>query len=185
MTDSSVGREGSPVAVVLHERRGNWARQLRPRLQGWPVRWFESRSAADLAAAINGLVAPVVVIELGKDPSGPLEDLIGLIERNSSARVLVIDPEAREGVEALARELGAAHVVSGFAPPPEIAGLIERWIRLALVEAELAGWSRPLPVDPAKHPMEWIDGLIAGAANAPPPPPTDEPSSAESIDPSS
>jgi hypothetical protein len=167
MTDSSVGREGTPVAVVLHERRGSWARQLRPRLQGWPVRWFETRSAADLAAAIDGLAAPVVLIEMGKDPAGPLSDLIEALDRNSSARVLAIDPEAREGLDALARELGATHVVSGFAAPPEVARLLERWIRLALDEAARAGWSRPLPVDPAKHPMEWIDGLIAEADNAP------------------
>jgi hypothetical protein len=180
MTDSSGVHEGSPVAVILHERRGSWARQLRPRLQGLPVRWFETRSAADLAGAIDGLAAPVVVIDLGKDPAGPLEDLVGLVARDSSARVLVIDAEARDGVKALARELGATHVVSGFAAPPEVAELIARWVMLAAVEIERAGWSRPLPVDPAKHPMEWIEGLIAEAGNAPGPTPPDEPPPADS-----
>jgi hypothetical protein len=125
----------------------------------------------------------VVVIELGKDPSGPLEDLIGVIERNSSARVLVIDPEAREAVEELARELGATHIMPGFAAPPEVAELIGRWIRLALDEAGREGWSRPLPIDPARHPMAWIEALIAGVGDDAPPPPADEPPPAESIGP--
>ena len=43
------------VAVVLCERLGTWAAQLRPRLQDRPVRWFETRSAADLDAALAGV----------------------------------------------------------------------------------------------------------------------------------
>ena len=36
------------VPLMLHERLGNWARQLRPRLHNLPIRWFETRSRADL-----------------------------------------------------------------------------------------------------------------------------------------
>ena len=82
----------------------------------------------------------------------------------------MLDPEGREGIRDLARELGATHVVSGFAAPPEVAGLVARWVALAAAEADRGGWSRPTPVDPAKHPMEWIDGLIGEAADAPEPP---------------
>ncbi len=169
MTDSNGVHEGSSVAVILHERRGYWARQLRPRLQDLPVRWFETRSTADLAGAIDGLIAPVVVIVLGNDPTRPLEDLAEIVAREPSVRVLVIDPDAREGVKELARELGATHVVSSFVPPPEVAGLIARWVKLAAVEADRGGWSRPLPVDPARHPREWIESLVAEAENAPAP----------------
>ena len=42
------GRILTRVAVILHERLGNWIRQLRPRLHDQPVRWFETRSRADL-----------------------------------------------------------------------------------------------------------------------------------------
>lgn len=175
MIDWSGVHEGPPIAVVLHERQGNWARQLRPRLHDLPVRWFETRSAADLAGALDGPASPVVVIDLGKDPAGPLTDLVRVVAPGSSARVLVLDSEDREGVKELARELGATHVVSGFAPPPEVARLVARWVRLAAAETDCGGWSRPMPVDPAKHLTEWIDGLIVEADRAPDPPPRDEP----------
>lgn len=169
MTDRSGVPEGPPVAVVLHERLGTWARQLRPRLHASPIRWFETRSAADLAEALDGPASPVVLIDLGDDPAGPLADLVRVAARGSTTRILVLDPEGREGIKDLARELGAAHVVSGFAAPPEVADLIARWVVLAAAETDRGGWSRPLPVDPAKRPMEWIDGLISDAANAPEP----------------
>ena len=175
MTDWSGGHEGPPIAVVVHERRGKWARQLRPRLNGLPVRWFETRSASDLAGALDGPASPVVVIDLGNDPAGPLADLVQSVAPGSSARVLVLDSEDREGIRELARELGATHVVSGFASPPEVAGLVARWVRLAAAETDRGGWSRPMPVDPAKHPGEWIDGLIVEADRAPEPPRRDEP----------
>ena len=39
------------------------------------MRWFETRSAADLDAALAGLACPVVVIDLGRDPVGGLSQL--------------------------------------------------------------------------------------------------------------
>ena len=57
------------VAVILHERLGNWNRQLRPRLHDRPVRWFETRSRADLDGLLIGLACPVVLIDLGRHPS--------------------------------------------------------------------------------------------------------------------
>jgi hypothetical protein len=115
------------------------------------------------------------VIELGDDPAGPLEDLALVVRPGASPRVLVLDSEGREGVKGLARELGATHVVSGFAPPPEVAALVARWVALAAAETEAGGWSRPMPADPAGRPLEWIDGLIREADEAPEPPPRDEP----------
>ena len=41
---SMVERRGwalTRVAVILHERLGNWVRQLHPRLHDQPIRWFE------------------------------------------------------------------------------------------------------------------------------------------------
>jgi hypothetical protein len=179
MTDSSGVHDGAPIAVVLHERLGNWARQLRPRLHDLPIRWFETRSANDLSGAIDGLAAPVVLIDLGKDPAGPLEDLAGIAARNASARVLVLDSENREGIKELARELGATHVLSGFAAPPAVADLVARWVTLAAVETERTGWSRTLPVDPVRNPTAWIDGLIAQAENSPAPTPSPQPPPAD------
>ncbi len=168
MTTSNVGGS-SPVAFILHERRGNWARRLRPRMGSLPIRWFESRSTADLLGAARGLTAPVVLIDLGDEPFGPLEDLTRLIDLAPSARALVLDPEERPEVVESARALGATHLISGFVPPPEVADLLARWIRLAAEETDRHGWSRPLPADPARQPLAWIDELIEEVQKSLPP----------------
>jgi hypothetical protein len=135
------------VAVILHERRGNWAGQLRTRLQDRPVRWMETRSAADLDAALLGLACPVVLIDLRNDPAQGLLDLDRATQHSPAARVLVLDPEANEGVAELARELGASLVISGFVPPPDVASLVDRWITLAAAQTEREGWSRSLAAE--------------------------------------
>ena len=50
--------------MILHERLGNWNRQLRLRLHDRPIRWFETRSRADLDGLLTGLACPVVLIDL-------------------------------------------------------------------------------------------------------------------------
>jgi DNA-binding NarL/FixJ family response regulator len=136
------------VAVILHERRGNWAGQLRTRLQDRPVRWIETRSAADLGAALLGLACPVVLIDLRNHAAQGLDDLDRAIRQSPAAKVLVLDPDAIEGVVELARELGASLAISGFVPPPEVASLIDRWIKLAVAQTEREGWSRSLAAEP-------------------------------------
>lgn len=168
MSDSNAG--GSPaVALILHERRGNWARNLRTRLVDAPIRWFESRSTTQLLDAARGLTAPVALIDLGDEPYGPLEDLTRLVEIAPSARVLVLDPQQRPEVAESARALGATHLISGFVPPPEVAALLARWIRIAAEETARQGWSRPLPADPSRQPLAWIDEVIEEARRAWPP----------------
>lgn len=161
-TNSGAGGS-SPVALILHERRGIWARSLRPRMGDLPIRWFESRSTANLLDAARGLTAPVALIDLGDEPFGPLEDLTRLIDHSPSARALVLDPRERPEVALSARTLGATHLMSGFVPPPEVAELLARWIMLAAEETDRQGWSRPLPADPSRQPLAWIDELIAEA----------------------
>lgn len=154
------------VSVVLHERLGNWSRQLRPRLARQPVRWFDSRSAADLAGILAGIAAPVVLIDLARRPLEGLAALEVVGSRASGARTLVLDSESRPEISGLARELGATHVVSGFVPPPEVAGLLERWIALAGRDLERAGWSRATPPDATTEPWGWLsDYLDAPAAS--------------------
>ncbi len=135
------------VAVILHERRGNWAGQLRTRLQDRPVRWMETRSAADLDAALLGLACPVVLIDLRDYAAQGLHDLDRAARQSPAARVLVLDPEANEGVAELARELGATLVIPGFVPPPDVASLVDRWITLAAAQTEREGWSRSLAAE--------------------------------------
>jgi hypothetical protein len=130
------------VPLILHERLGNWARQLRPRLQNLPIRWFETRSRADLEHVLPGLAYPVVLIDPGKVVANGLVDLDLVLMRSPGALVLVNNAESDIEVTCLARELGATHVLSGFVPPPEVASLLTRWILLALRQSERAGWSR-------------------------------------------
>ena len=149
------------TAVILHERLGTWSAQLRPRVQGRPVHWIETRSATDLDKALLGLACPVVLIDLKRNVVEGLSDLDRLMRLFPGARVLVLDPEAHDGVAELARELGATHVISGFVPPPEVACLIDRWITLADLQTDRAGWSRPMTTDTPLDPEEWLQ-IAAG-----------------------
>jgi hypothetical protein len=149
------------VTVILHERLGNWNRQLRPRLARQPVRWFESRSSAELGGMLAGVAAPVVLIDLARQTDEGLAALDVVCSRAADARTLVLDPESRPEIPGLARELGATHVGSGFVPPPRVAGLLDRWISLARRDLELGGWSRTTPPDPATDPWGWLSEYLA------------------------
>src|SRR5437763_10390117 len=74
------------VAVILYERLGNWARQLRPRLCDQPLRWFETRSPADLEGVLAGLACPIVVIDLGRQVAAGLEVVDVVVRRASHPR---------------------------------------------------------------------------------------------------
>lgn len=130
------------VPLILHERLGNWAGQLRPRLHNLPVRWFETRSRPDLDAVLTGLSCPVVLIDPGKHVTNGLIDLDLVKSRSPDSLVLVNNAESDTNVKSLARELGATYVLSGFVPPPEVARLLTHWISLASRQIERAGWSR-------------------------------------------
>jgi hypothetical protein len=136
------GRLLTLVALILHERLGNWARQLRPRLHDLPIRWFETRSRADLDTVLTGLACPVVLIDPGKHLAAALLDLDLVLSRAPDALILLNNPDCHTELTALARELGATYVLSGFVPPPEVAGLLIRWITLARRHIERDGWSR-------------------------------------------
>jgi hypothetical protein len=130
------------VPLILHERLGNWAGQLRPRLHNLPVRWFETRSRPDLDGVLTGLSYPVVLIDPGKNVTNGLVDLDLARTRAPDALILVNNAESDTSVTSLARELGATHVLSGFVPPPEVAVLLSRWILLARRQIDRGGWSR-------------------------------------------
>jgi hypothetical protein len=148
------------VAVILHERLGHWNRQLRPRLHDQRIRWFETRSRGDLDDLLIGLSCPVVLIDLGRQPTMGLQDLMRVLERAPDARVLVLDPESHGEVAGLARELGATHVASGYVPPPFVASLLARWIELARRSIDRTGWSRASFADTATEPWDWLADLL-------------------------
>jgi hypothetical protein len=160
------------VAVILHERRGNWSGQLRPRLGDRPVRWFETRSGADLEGVLTGLVAPIVLIDLGRQLLDGLSHLALALSCCSDALVLVLDPEGHEGVPELARELGATCVISGFVPPPEVARLVDRWIDLAVRASGRGEWARPLAANSPRSADDWLEtvlseSLLSGVSDEP------------------
>lgn len=146
--------------LVVHERLGTWARHLRPRLNGWPVRVVETRSSGDLETALAGAVCPLLVVDLANRPRAGLDDLDRAIRLAPDALALVLDPNSHDGVRLLALEIGAAHVLSGPTTPPAVAGLVCRWLCLSQKRAETAGWSgsAPPPADP--EPWNWLTPLI-------------------------
>jgi hypothetical protein len=156
------------ATVILHERLGNWNRQLRPRLHQHPVRWFESRSPADLEGFLEGLAFPVILIDLGRQPVDGLTALGLVAARAPDALSIVLDPEARSELRGRARELGATYFGSGYVPPPFVAELLARWITIAQSRIESAGWSRtPLP-DTATNPWSWLVEYLGEPADPTP-----------------
>jgi CheY-like chemotaxis protein len=158
------------LAVVIHERLGTWARQLRPRLVDGPIRWVETRSTADLEAALTGVACPVVLIDLSRRSRAGLEDLDRAAQAAPNALILVLDPQAHEGVPALARELGATHVFSGPVTPPAVARLIARWLSVARRRSEGDGWSIAREPEPEPEPWNWLAPLLACRPGPAPPP---------------
>jgi DNA-binding NarL/FixJ family response regulator len=120
------------------------------------VRWFESRSTADLGAILVGVAFPVVLIDLARQPLDGLTALDLVRSRTPDARSLVLDPEAKPELRSLARELGATHVCSGFVPPPLVAELVDRWITKARHAIASAGWSRTTFPESALEPWSWL-----------------------------
>ena len=151
----------NPV-IVVHERLGQWARRLRPRLADRPVRFVETRSRSDLETALPGFGAacPVIVFDLARRVRAGLDDLDRALQLAPEALTLVLDPGEGDGVAVLARELGATHVISGAATPPAVADLLARWVALSLRRGEAPGW-RPLnPGPPEPEPWNWLNPLL-------------------------
>ena len=163
------------VPLIIHERLGNWTRQLRPRLLTWPIRIIESRSAADLEGALAGTACPIVVIDLDRRPRAGLDDLERATRKAPAALVLVLDPGVHDEVALLARELGAAHVFSGVVTPPAVARLLERWILLAQRRTEADGWSSAHKPEPESEPWNWLAPYLSAARFGPTWTPTPRP----------
>lgn len=139
------------LPLIIHERIATWARQLRPRVVTWPVRVSETRSAADLERALKGSACPLVVADLARWPRQGLDDLERALAPSANALVLVLDPGTNPGVAALAREIGATLVLSGPATPPQVVGVLARWLPLAQRRAEADGWDG----DPEPEAEPW------------------------------
>jgi hypothetical protein len=128
-------------SVIIHERVANWSRQLRPRFQGWPIRWSETRSGAALARAAARSSCPVLVIDLDRRPVAGLLALDEALQVAPDALSMVLDPLDRSEIAATARELGATIVLPGLVVPPEVERLLRRWLPIAGRRSEAEGWS--------------------------------------------
>lgn len=147
-------RPGMPaVSVIIHERVGNWSRRLRPRFQGWPIRWAETRSADSLARAVSGLACPILVVDLDRRTIRGLFDLDEALQIAPNALSVVLDPLGRPEVVSIAREVGATLVLPGQVVPPEVDKILQRWLPIARGRSESQGWSAS-----AEHePEAWED----------------------------
>jgi hypothetical protein len=153
MESEAASRPWPEQVVALHERRGIWARRLRPRLADCPIRWLESRSAGDLASALEGAHEPIVLADLGRRPEAVLADLASAVPGGGRALVLVLDPGRRAWAHPLAREMGATVVLPGVVTPPEVERLLRRWLALAADRRARLGPARP--ADPG-DPRAWL-----------------------------
>ncbi len=150
------------VAIILHERLANWSRQLRPRLHGRGVHWLETRSASDLERAVTGRSTPIAVVDLAGRPIDGLTDVDTIRALAPGSLILVLDPDGRDEIARMARELGATHVFSGAVPPPEVAQLLSRWIDLASTRASRDGWSRDDDHDSTTARWGWLTPYLKG-----------------------
>ena len=122
-----------PTSIIVHERIATWTGKLRPRFVNDPqVHWVESRSNADLSAAVAavGLDRAIVIVDLRGRTLWGLEGLDALNEVSHNVWSLVLDPESIPEVPVLARELGATLVLSGVVVPPRVEILLRRWLSL-------------------------------------------------------
>jgi hypothetical protein len=134
--------------IIIHERLGTWARQLRPRFPGWPIHWSESRSASSLVKAVRLSYCPILLIDLADRPLRGLEDLSEAMQASPGGLSVVLDPSNQLEVAIVARELGATLVLGGVVVPPVVETLLRRWIPIAIQRVEREGWSKALEPEP-------------------------------------
>lgn len=150
--------------LIIHERIGFWVRQLRSRMAQSGLKIVETRSRDDIEKALASSPdpCPLALIDLGRRPLATLEELDLLKQAAPNALVLVLDPQAHDEIPLTARTLGATHVISGQAIPPDVARLLMRWKRLANERAITAG-RRGVPAEspePEPEPWNWISEII-------------------------
>ena len=120
-----------PTSIIVHERIAEWVGWLRPRFAASPgVQWVESRSSADLTAAVEERDRSIVLINLANRTYWGMEGLDALHQAHRDPLTLVLDPQSVPEVPWLARELGATLVWSGVVVPPQVEILVRRWVGL-------------------------------------------------------
>lgn len=150
-----------PQSVIIHERLAHWSRQLRPRFQGWPIRWFETRSGSSLRDAVRLSSHPILLFVIDERLSQGLKELDSALQGGQSAFCLVIDLLKRFEVVEIGRELGVTAVLSGVVVPPDVESLLRRWLSLASFRAEREGWFPSIEAEP--EPWDRPEMLVSHA----------------------
>jgi hypothetical protein len=147
------------LPLVVHERIGFWARQIRPRVVDRPVRLIESRSAPDLLAAVACSSCPILLIDLADRPAAHLDHLDRALQAAPDCLSLVLERTTDPEIHDLAIEMGATAVLPPGTTPPVVVNLLLRWIPLAQRRAERNGWTRDLapPADPIAALLTALD----------------------------
>ena len=129
------------LPLIIHERIGHWARQLRPRVEAWPVKLIETRPGDDVATMARRSACPILVVDLGDRPKLGLEAIDQAYSTAPLALILALNSSKLPEVDTLARELGASRVLSGSINPPDVMTVLERWLPIAQKRAEADGWA--------------------------------------------
>ncbi|GIW88450.1 MAG: hypothetical protein KatS3mg108_2774 [Isosphaeraceae bacterium] len=146
----------SPLPLIIHEPRTFWARQLRARSATWPVHCHETRSLDDLLSLLPNQPFGLLVIDSGNNPASALEHLAAASLHLKNWLILFIVSHDDPQLATLARTLGASHVVASPIPPPVVASLLHRWLKLSLTRRDRSGWvGQPNPSADA-----WLDELL-------------------------
>ena len=125
----------SLIPLIIFERRGRWAEQLRPRLQHRPVRIREARSAADCRRTLRGVRGSLAVLDLTPDPLAGLRALEAILDVDAQATVLVLAGRSLRHLAPLMLELGATHFVAEPPDPDVLAGWLDRFLSRATLPA--------------------------------------------------
>ena len=132
--------------VIIHERLGALGPADRPRFRPLADPLVGDPVGADAGPGRLASACPIVVIDLDGRPVQGLEDLdAGLRGRADGPGPGPRPDRSARGSRRLARELGATLVLAGVVVPPEVGGLLHRWLPLARQRAEADGWSAAPP----------------------------------------
>jgi hypothetical protein len=129
--------------LVIHERIGEWGRQLRPRLAHREARLRETRFSGELTAALRGRATALLLLDARRHLRDGLDDLFAAREECPGLLSLVIVDRSCIELAHVVREWGATHVASAATlRPPAVSALFDRWLDIAARRRRCSGISR-------------------------------------------
>ena len=130
------------IPLLVFERHGQLAEQLRPRMKHRPIRVREARSAADCRRALRGVRGSLAVLDFSGDALAGLRALEAVLDVDPQAAILVLGDRPLAGLGPRLLELGATHVAEAPGDPEVLAAWLDRF-------AARAGDTTQSPSNPA------------------------------------